>query len=227
MGQPMEAVTRRIIFLATLCGEGKYENMKNLILILVLISGSAYAQTTPLVGREAAGKYFKPVREAASLGAEDHYMAIHVGKFMESSAWEWGQRDREDKVGNYSVGVTYKMDQFNDMADWNIRVEANEYEVVGEKPFKLSFIPMLIFPDAASKFPIYFGAGAGLGVFFKQLKDESYLAFEYQLIVGARFFDVYENMGFFVESGLRNHLHLLTSGQFNSVFLSIGTVFSF
>lgn len=200
--------------------------MKFLVLFMSLVVSVAQAQT-PVVGREAAGQYFKPVRDVSSMGADDHYLAIHLGKFMEASAWEWGQRDRLEKVGNYSAGVTYKIDNFTDTMDWDIRIEANEYDVLGERPFKLSFIPMIIFPDAASKFPLYFGAGAGAGVFFRQIKDESYLSFDYQLILGARFFDVYENMGFFIESGIRNHLHLLTSGQFNSVFISIGTVFSF
>jgi hypothetical protein len=50
---------------------------------------------------------------------------------------------------------------------------------------------------------------------------------DYQLIAGARFFDVFENAGFFIESGLKNHLQLWDQGQFNGTFLSAGAVFTF
>jgi hypothetical protein len=225
MASTREGVTQRIIFLASALSFGQNGGMKNTTLIFVvslMFSSFAFAQQ---VGREAAGKFFK--RETASMSSDDHYLSIHFGKFMESSAWEWGQKERQDNVGNYQLGITYKVDKFTDTMDWNIRIEGTEYDVAGEKPFKLSFVPIILFPEATSKFPLYFGAGAGLGVFFRQVKEESYLAFDYQLLMGARFFDVYENAGFFIESGIKNHLLLLTSGQFNSVFLSLGAVFSF
>lgn len=206
------------------------KNFRNLVFLgFIFSSGLSLlaAEKSPEVGRGAAGKYFSQTRTPAAVSSEDHYMAIHIGKFMESTTWEWGQKDRQEKTGNYSVGVTYKIHNFSDTIDTHIRVEVNEYDVVGEKPFKLSFLPMLIFPDATSRFPLYFGAGAGPGVFFRQVKDESYLSVDYQLIMGARFFDVYENTGFFIETGLKNHLLVTTSGQYNSVFLSLGAVFSF
>lgn len=195
-------------------------------LFVVLIFPNVEAQA-PKVGREAAGKYFEKDRKPAAITPEDHYLALHFGKFMESSAWEWGQKDRQEKSGNYFFGVTYKLYSYNDNMDLNIRVEGIEYDVVGEKPFKLSFMPFLTFPEATSRFPLYFGAGLGGGVFFRQVKDESYLTLDYQLVMGVRFFDVYENTGFFIETGLKNHLQVLNSGQFNAVFLAGGAVFTF
>jgi hypothetical protein len=205
--------------------------MKNSLIalfVMVVSAVNASAQGMPQeVGRQAAGRYFEPNREPAAVAADDHYLAVHLGKFMDSSSWEWGQHEREDNTGNFSIGVTYRVSKFTDTMDMNLRVEANEYSVVGEKPFKLSFMPVITFPEASSKFPLYFGAGAGAGVFTRQVKDESYLSFDYQLFMGARFFDIYENAGFFVETGLKNHLLLTTSGQFNGVFLAAGAVFTF
>lgn len=200
------------------------------ILILSFVIGfslNANAQEeSPKVGRKEAAKYFEK-RQPSSIDADAHYLAIHGGKYLDASAWEWGQKERENNAATFNLGLTYKIEQFNETMDWDLRVDFSEYDIVGERPFKMSFVPMIIFPDAASKFPLYFGAGAGAGVFFKQVKDESYLSFDYQLIMGARFFDVYNNMGFFIETGLKNHLLLLSSGQLNGTVLSIGTVFSF
>jgi hypothetical protein len=74
---------------------------------------------------------------------------------------------------------------------------------------------------------LYFGAGAGLGIFVKQLPSESQLALDYQLIGGARFLDVFDNVGIIVEAGLKNHLMLDFSGQYNGVFVNAGAVFAF
>ncbi len=199
--------------------------MKKLILLSVLLSSVAWAE--PVVGRAAAGKFFK--RNVDAITGDHRYMAIHLGRFMDSQAWDWGQREKLDGVGNYNLGVTYKMGPITDgeTMEWHIRIEATDYDLLDKKPFKLSFLPMIIFPDVASKFPIYFGGGIGLGAFIRQLPDESYLTLDYQLVLGARFFDIYGSMGFFVETGIKNHLHLLTNGQVNSTFLGIGTVFTF
>ncbi len=180
------------------------------------------------VGRAAAGKYFSGApRAPAEFSEGDHFLAIHAGQFMDAAAWDWGQQERAEKTGNYTLGVTYRVEKYTSQMDLNLRIEASEYIIANEKPFKLSFMPMITFPEAASKFPLYFGAGIGAGVFFRQVKDKSFVSLDYQLIMGARFFDIFENAGFFIETGLKNHLLATSSGQFNGVFLSAGAVFTF
>jgi hypothetical protein len=210
--------------LHALSEKAKMDSMKKLIIFLMFMSTVSWAET-PVVGRKAAGKFFK--RNVDAITDDDHYMAIHFGRFMDSQAWEWGQDGKEKKIGNWNFGVTYKMGPVTDTMDWNIRVELTEYDVVGEKPMKLSFVPVIIFPEAASKFPIYFGGGLGGGAFVKQVKSESTITLDYQLFLGARYFDVVGTTGFFLESGVKNHLQLLSPGQANTVYLNFGTVFSF
>lgn len=198
--------------------------------LLLLLSSFAHAQAdSPRVGRGAAARYFQdeqPVVQQSS-GPRDHYLALHIGKFMNGQAWEWGQRGRENDAGSMTFGLTYRLYEWSNSSDMALRVDFNEYSVVNEKPLKMSLMPVFLFPDANSRFPLYFGAGAGLGVFFKQVQDEASLSFDYQLIAGARFFDVFESTGFFIETGMKNHVQLTTSGQFNGVFLSGGAVFTF
>lgn len=181
-------------------------------------------------GRDAAAEYFqkKPdENDRAENSSSDHFLALHFGKLMNSESWDWGGSGKLEDVGGNTYGLTYRFDEYTKSMDMNLRVDFEEFKINDEKPLKMSILPMFIFPEASSKFPIYFGFGAGLGVYFKQVRGSSAISFDYQLVTGARFFDVYGNTGFFIEAGLKNHLHLLSSGQLNSSFLSGGAVFTF
>jgi hypothetical protein len=185
-------------------------------------------EVNPPVGKDVAADYMStrnPTREEET-GRQSHYLAIHGGRLMSGDAWEWGQRNKQSQTGSYSAGVTYRVKEWGTM-DLNVRIDFNEYKILEETPLKMSLMPLLIFPDASSKFPLYFGVGGGPGIFFKQLADESQIAFDYQILMGARFFDIVNQAGFFVETGMKNHLLVLTSGQFNGVFLTSGAVFTF
>lgn len=205
------------------------------------------AEEAPRVGRGAAAKYFEnrtPAQQeepegyqsaqvggpAISSGPADHYLALHVGKMMGSTAYEWGSQNKQTDVGDFTAGLTYRVGEWKNSMDLNLRIDFIQYEINGngeKKPLKMSILPLITFPDASSKFPLYFGFGMGPGVFFRQTDNEASLSLDYQLIAGARFFDVFENAGFFIETGLKNHLQLWNSGQFNGTFLSAGAVFTF
>jgi hypothetical protein len=191
------------------------------------LSPRLWAGDQPEVGREAAQKYFqadaerRPARQPM-----EHYLAIHANMFMNSQSWAWGSSARTNP-GNWGLGVTYRMNEMATNMDLNLRFEFTEYDVSGMRPLKFSIMPLITFPEANSQFPLYFGAGIGPGIFFRQVDGESALALDYSLVVGARFFDVEGRMGFFLESGMKNHLQLTSDGQFNGVFLAAGTVFTF
>ena len=201
------------------------------IALISILTLTAQAQDSqPRVGRSAAAKYFKPVEDVeesfSARGASDHYLAISAGRYMGSTSYDWGPNNEED-VGGSQFGVTYRVGEWYNSMDLAVRIEHIEYSVANEKPSKLSLMPLITFPDANSRFPLYFGAGVGLGIFFKQLSGESPLSLDYQLVAGARFFDIFENTGFFIESGIKNHILLTSSGQLNGTFLALGAVFTF
>ncbi|WP_413944247.1 hypothetical protein [Bdellovibrio sp. HCB-162] len=205
-----------------------------LSLILPLLMGSAALaqESQPVVGRDAAARYFQkrdPAQsyQAGNPGPTDHFLALHFGRYMSSQSYDWGKNGQQDDVGGNTFGVTYRVGEWQNSMDLNLRIDYAEFDLPVENPSKLSFMPLLTFPDAGSRFPLYFGAGVGLGVFFKQTNSKSALSLDYQLVLGARFFDIFENTGFFIEAGLKNHIHLLSSGQFNGTFLSGGLVFTF
>lgn len=180
-------------------------------------------------GRQKAQEYFQADADkstAPAVSSGDHYLAIHIGQFMQSETWLWGQKDKQIDTGKSNFGVTYRFDEWG-QTDLDVRFELSEYNVVEKKPLKFSILPLIVFPEAGSQFPLYFGAGAGLGVFFKQVEQESSLSFDYQIFMGARFFNIYGSSGFFVETGLKNHVHLLSDGQFNGTYFSLGALFTF
>jgi hypothetical protein len=196
----------------------------------------------PVVGRRAAQKYMGPhnapqedgTERASSgpigsqLGQDDHYLAIHFGGFISDNAYNWGNRSRESDIGDATIGLTYRVGEWRNSMDLAVRIDYSGYGLAGGgSPSKLSFLPVITFPDASSRFPLYFGVGLGLGVFTHNVNDESALSVDYQLLLGARFFEVFQNTGFFIEAGIKNHFLILSDGQFNGTFVAAGPVFTF
>ena len=198
-----------------------------LFLISCLIGGNAWAQSDPVVGRQAARKYFKS--DAKSIGpVGERYFNIHFGGFSESVSHVWGKSSgRQEDVGKTNYGVTYLLGQWMEGMDLSLRVDFISFEIDGEKPLKMSLLPLVTFPRFETGFPIYLGFGVGPGVFFKQVADHSSLSLDYQLVIGARWANLMGSSGFFLETGLKNHIHLLSEGQFNGFFMSLGGVFTF
>jgi len=190
----------------------------------------------PVVGRKAAAKYFAKSEDSATESEKeirkteiprDHYLQIAGGKFINSLAYEWGQHVRQDGLGDLNAAITYRIGQWVNSMDLSLRLDYQEFKVLEKKLNKLAILPVVTFPDAASRFPLYFGGGIGLGAFFNQVSDESSLSLDYQLFLGARFMNIWNSTGFYIESGIKNHFLLLTDGQFNGSFLNFGWVFTF
>ena len=166
------------------------------------------------------------VRAITAFSPQSHYLALHAGGFFEDKTYNWGS-EFEENVGGMSLGFTYRMGEWVNSSDFMFRVDYTAFDVGSGRSTKLSFLPSVSFPDANSGFPLYFGAGIGPGVYFKQLDGESSLSLDYQLFAGARFYNVFESIGLTFESGLKNHINVLSDGQFNGVFFTLGTVFIF
>jgi len=215
-----------------------------LCLLLVLITTALHAQSAPKVGRNAAAKYFQKNGSASanydvepiqprypssidSLGPQEHYLALGVGSFTSSDIYKWGNAGQQIDIAKIGFDMTYRLTPESRLFDEVVRVSYNTYEPLGDKASKMSFMYGITFPDAGSQFPLYFGLLAGPGIFFKQLDGESSLALDYQMILGLRLFNLYESAGFFIEGGLRNHLHITSDGQLNGTFVSAGAVFTF
>lgn len=214
--------------------------VKTLLVFIFVFQAYGQAQAArqegqPRVGKAAAMDYFK-TREAnrsedqsgRSVASErDRVLMLYLGTFINDKAYRWGSLSRQEDVGKGIFGVNYRVGEWRKSMDLYFRAEFTSYEIDDEKPLKFSVMPIVTFPDVRSDFPLYFGAGLGPGIFFKQTGDESDLALDYALLIGARFLDIFETGGLFFETGLKGQVHLLSSGQHDGVFLSGGGIFSF
>ena len=199
-----------------------------LLFLTFIISNFAFADQ-PEVGKKAAQKYFTP--EAAhetspNAPIGDNVLMLHIGQYMDSQAYNWGPNPAQQGAGGANYGVTYLLDQWHGM-DVNFRGDFSEYSLSGNRAVKLSLMPLLIFPRAETKFPLYFGIGAGGGIFLQQLSNASNISFDYELVMGLRFMELAHSTGLFVEFGMKNDVFILSQGQFNGTVLDGGIIFDF
>lgn len=213
--------------------------MKLLCIALLFSSATSVAQMVevqdnpPATGPQRAQEYFRERKnqapaasESSSRGPKPRYLALHVGSFFSDRGYKWGDGDQKN-IGKLNAGVTYRLGEWVNSMDFSLRVDYFGFKLDEGDARKLAFSTIITFPDANSRFPLYFGGGIGFGMFLKQINDESALSFDYQLLAGVRLLDLLDSLGLMVETGVKNHLHLLGNGQFNSVFINVGTVFLF
>lgn len=172
---------------------------------------------------ESRGSPITPVRV---LSGNPRYLDIHLGTYFDDQAFKWGGGDQSN-IGGFNAGVTYRLGEWINSADFLMRMDYMAYGLKEGAARKLALSGMVAFPDVSSRFPVYFGAGLGAGAFVRQIPNESALSIDYSLVAGLRFFDVIDRTGFMLESGLKNHLNVLSDGQFNGLFVNVGTVFNF
>lgn len=170
----------------------------------------------------------RKISNVSSNSQTDHYMMIGAGTFASSDSYNWGHGLSDPKKsGKWGADVTYRISQDEYLFDQALKLSFNQYEVDKTTVNKLGVLYSLTFPESETRFPLYFGVAAGPGFFLKQIEKESVLTLDYQLFFGIRVFNIFENTGLFVEGGLKNHINILTDGQFNGSFLSVGAVFLF
>ncbi len=205
--------------------------------VLFVLTTKLHADA-PKVGKAAAAKYFQknPDQDALQYrntasellnSSTERYLSLGLSTYSKSESYSWGTTTKQDDIAKWGADISYRLSQYNALLDYSLKVSYNEFEPANQRANKISFLYAATFPDAGSKFPLYFGVAGGVGVFMTQLPDESPVSFDYQLYAGARIFDVFEKTGFYVEGGLKNHLQLTSSGQLNGTYLGAGAVFTF
>lgn len=184
----------------------------------------------PQVGKKAADQYFLKRKQKSwkSPSGVDHYLTLHGGVFYSDKAYQWGHAEKDEKgIGNLTTGVSYRIGQWVGSMDLLIRADLITFHLDETQLKKMSLLPLIAFPEANSRFPLYFGGGIGLGVFFEQIDKESPISLDYQLFAGIRLFELIGSMGLTFEFGMKNHLHLLSDGQYSGTFASMGFLFTF
>lgn len=195
--------------------------MKKLIFILYSCL-TLYSSLSLATESEARG-YFSQ-RQANTFN--QRYLNFYLYNSIKDKSYSWGEGG-QNQLLKWNIGVSYKWDNFGNYGDSIFKVKISSFKIKEKSILKNSLLFGVSFPDIDSGFPFYFGASIGAGMFFNQLPGESVLSLDYQTYLGLRFINIYDSMGVFVEWGLDNHFLLLSSGQYDNIYLAVGLSFVF
>lgn len=203
--------------------------LKGLFLILIAgITVGSRPSVAAETGRSAALKYFgqgskSNVRAPQSIDSVDHsrsgLLSFSVGTLVSSKSYQWIGDDLSGwnaEVGYRSSGGEYFANSYH--------LELQKFTDETRELAKVSFLFSLSFPRRLS-FPVYIGIAAGPGYFFAQRQGESAFSLDYKGYLGFR---LNQNQGqYFIQTGVKNHVHMLSDGQFIGWFVSSGVAYKF
>ena len=188
---------------------------------------SFQGQAVEVVGTDVSDSYFRSrARSHASSANLAHFIGIHFGTFIKDEALDWSET-REKNRGKSLFGTTYRLGELGRLVDMSLRFNYTNYNLTKKSPRQFSLSPLFLIPSTRSQFPLYLGAGLGLGAIFSQVDSKSFLALNYHLLTGLRFFNVFGSVGTFLEAGYTGHVHLISNGEFHGFYILVGLLFTF
>lgn len=194
--------------------------MKKLILIVYAL---VFLNPFFAFGTEGEARSYFSQRET---NFNQRYLNFYLYNSLKDRSYSWGE-EANSQLLKWSLGISYKWDKFGDFGDSIFKLKMSSFDINNTSVYKNSLLIGVSFPDVDSGFPFYFGASIGGGVFFNQINSESILSLDYQLYLGLRFINIYNTMGAFIEGGFDNHFFLLSSGQYDNMYLAVGLSFVF
>lgn len=200
-----------------------------LLLILVLSLGGVQQVLAKETGKTAAMKYFtkgakkqmatRAPASAPVASGQTRMLGISVGSLLNSRSYHWS----EESFRGYNVEASY-FSQGTGIFGRGLSLEMQKFAADDEELTKMAFLFNFTFPRRIT-FPVYLGAAFGPGYFFKQLEDESEFTIDYKAYLGLRLNQV--NSQYFLQSGVKNHVHVLSDGQFIGWYISSGVAYKF
>lgn len=203
--------------------------IQTLLLFAVSLLFSTPGQSSSSnTGRDAAMKYFTRKRlttsqrspQSTAAPSGDHILALSVGNLLNSKSYNWLGEDpkgwnlelfyQNATEGYFGQGYHLELQKFSESGSPDLS--------------KVSFLVSFTFPRRLS-FPVYLGAAAGPGYFFQQKQNESEFTIDYKAWLGLRLLD--DRSQYFLQSGVKNHVHVLSDGQFIGWFISSGVAYKF
>ena len=105
------------------------------------------------------------------------------------------------------LGLSQRLREFPLFGSADLRVELRSMRLSTHREWLISVTPVFSLPDVSSGFPVYAGAGGGVGLFPRHLvKKRPVLSLNALLFGGVRMVDWYENAGAFGEVGVQFQL---------------------
>lgn len=204
------------------------QTVRLLVLFMLLLAGVQQVEAVE-TGKRAAMKYFTggakkqiKTRQTASISPTQpghRILALAVGSLVNSRNYNEGQGQY---MGWNAEAFYLKADQGYFAKGYHL--EMQKFSTHLRELTKLSFLLSFSFPRRLS-FPVYLGVAAGPGFFLKQNKGKSQFSFDYKAYLGLRLNQ--ENSQYFLQTGVKNHVLVLSDGQFVGWFVSSGVAYTF
>lgn len=107
-------------------------------------------------------------------------------------------------VSSASLSFTQKVAEIRNVGDIQLRPSLLVSQMETGKEISLELSSLMTFPEIQRRFPLYYGAGLGLGFYpFYVLEKKSTLSFHSSFLLGLRFFEIYYNLGGGLEFDLK------------------------
>lgn len=166
-------------------------------------------------------------KKSLSSANKKRFLSLELGKVLHlgENSWEGNEATSFDDL---FAEVSYKYGEWVNWGDLLFSFSYASQSINGNKARKLGIMPMISFPDAESRFPLYFGLGVGPGIYMKKIQNQSSVSVDYNLFAGLRLYNLFKESGLQLELGIKNQMMLFSNGKFNEGFyVSTGMVFKF
>lgn len=154
------------------------------------------------------------------------HLALYVGASL------YGEATDQSPLKPFSTvlfGLSQRIKEFSTIGDLNIRVELLSMKFAdGKREWLVNVVPVFSLPDVRSGFPVYVGAGAGMGLFPRHIvRKKPTLSLNARLLAGVRVIDWYENIGFLGEVSAKMQIPFYDNKMYLEILLNLGGLFSF
>ena len=154
------------------------------------------------------------------------HLALYLGTSLYS---ETTDQDVLNPFSSVFFGLSQRIEEFSAIGDLNIRVELLSMQFADKKrEWLVDVTPVFSLPDVRSGFPVYVGAGGGVGLFPRHIvRKKPALSLNVRFFAGMRVIDWYENVGFLGEVSVKMHFPFYDTKLYMEVLVTLGSLFSF
>ena len=129
---------------------------------------------------------------------------------------------------SFVLGFNRRLKEIPQLGDLNLQAAVISSQMATHRAVLLEITPRLTIPEIRTAFPLYVGAGLGLGFYPRYIiREQPFLSVNSQFFIGLRFFDLYYNLGFSAELNLKIHSPFSESEIYLETLGRMGLIFRF
>ena len=173
----------------------------------------------------AIKNFFSKRKEKLSAYADyTHIFYLSVGGafFRESTEKKYSF------LSNSLLSYRQKLKEIFSAGDISLQLSLGSAFLEQQRATYIEISSQISIPAQRITFPMYFGGGLGMGMYpYYVLRSKPSLFLSSEIFAGIQFFDVYENLGFYMETSFRYSLPLKELNVYLETLVKAGIIFRF